>query len=1325
MEINIHVPQSAQAIAELEELMKAPEHIISPQNNAPVASIIQDASVGIYMLTNTWLTNEPDTMVEKDIFQDCVTKTSISIERYQDMLQRAYKIYNEGVLKYRTKLRNTKGANRKEVSLILETYKKYSSCITYNEVEKTFDCANEIPGKLMASIFFPPVFCYTKNSNVNSIFPKTRIKHGILKPNSGPLNRKECKNIIHLLWKEYSSQHANMFITEIQRLIYYWLPHHGFSIGISDCLSTSKDEIAKALTSMEAKVSTILENYKNSNSKDLDEKTESEINTVLNSVMNIGLTIAKNNMAKGDRNALNIMRESGAKGSLVNLIQIVAFVGQQNISGKRMPRALSNCLRSLPHFLPGDNSPDARGFISNSYMDGLTPDQAFFHAASGREGVISTAIKSVTGDTRIIIQSNGDRKLVNIGNWIDNLLKFGKPEFYKDKNMEYLKLNRPVNIQTTNERGKVSWGVVTAVTRHDPSPKMFNIITRSGRRVKVTDSHSLLVYSEGQNEFVKVSPLNLRVGDHLPVTLYNNEDAYVHTIFLGERYLKLTYEIGIYSAILWLKYTQYFGDYRKFINDLEYQYEEYIHELYKLSGIPIGQFLYIKSRRENMYKTHLLCSDGLSLTVRSSPIEFISGFICVIEQCKRLLFPIQETFDLIYLCNRLGKLTSLKEYTNGFHISISNCNYRIKNDVFLDPVVKIREIKHEHKVYDLTVPSTLNFGLANGLHVVDTSDTGYIQKKMGRKLEDLKTCIDGSVRDSSGKIVQFLYGDDGMDAKKLYSSPKLKFPFFVNLFSIAKKINSTAINSEEVGKDDKPRKLREEEIDLLLMFIKVGPTGVNTPVLRQATENFKSILLKLLPEIEIYECKIGDYFAEIKHLLISSKVEYGEMVGLIAASSNGEVTTQLTLNTFHLAGVGGKDVSLGVPRLNEILNTTKSMKQRKPSCTIYLTNEKLKENAKEVCRLKKINENDSEIQVLKEKSLEIIHDMRKLFEETTVESFLKDFEMRYIISDTIRNDPVQIITYEEYKEEWWVNLWQDLHEPPEIVPESWVVILVFDTEKMYNSKVSLKEIAAAIESESDGQIACITSPEIIGKIELYFNFTNIRKYMKDKCMKDKIEFPSDEDGVNENNIDFFICRDAIMSYIKRTRISGIKEVTRVYEREDSDTHEWILDANSNNFLEILNTPGVDTTRTICDDLWTINETLGLMATREFLIDELTRVISFDGTYINPRHIQILVDRMLDTGTITSVGRNGISRENVGPIAKIMFEQQVDNAAKAALFTEADQMNSVSSAVMYGSSSNIGTASVSIKDPEKIPIRPPVITDSNKHFPGRFQRSKIL
>jgi len=86
------------------------------------------------------------------------------------------------------------------------------------------------------------------------------------------------------------------------------------------------------------------------------------------------------------------MVTAGSKGSFINISQMIACVGQQNVEGKRIPFGFAG--RTLPHFTKDDLGPESRGFVSNSYLSGLTPQELFFHAMGGREGLIDTAVKT-------------------------------------------------------------------------------------------------------------------------------------------------------------------------------------------------------------------------------------------------------------------------------------------------------------------------------------------------------------------------------------------------------------------------------------------------------------------------------------------------------------------------------------------------------------------------------------------------------------------------------------------------------------------------------------------------------------------------------------------------------------------------------------------------------------------------------------------------------------------------------------------------------------------------------------------------------------------
>lgn len=94
----------------------------------------------------------------------------------------------------------------------------------------------------------------------------------------------------------------------------------------------------------------------------------------------------------GEYNNFKQMVAAGSKGTNINISQVIACVGQQNVEGKRIPYGFVK--RTLPHFTKNDYGPESRGFVENSYLRGLTPQEFFFHAMGGREGLIDTAVKT-------------------------------------------------------------------------------------------------------------------------------------------------------------------------------------------------------------------------------------------------------------------------------------------------------------------------------------------------------------------------------------------------------------------------------------------------------------------------------------------------------------------------------------------------------------------------------------------------------------------------------------------------------------------------------------------------------------------------------------------------------------------------------------------------------------------------------------------------------------------------------------------------------------------------------------------------------------------
>lgn len=216
------------------------------------------------------------------------------------------------------------------------------------------------------------------------------------------------------------------------------------------------------------------------------------------------------------------------------------------VNGARMPNGFYD--RSLPHFEPLSKYPAAKGFVSNSFFTGLTATEFFFHTMGGREGLVDTAVKSVTGDTPIVVMENGVPKYVPIGDWIDAHLKNAHPsevEHYEERDMELLRLKHVAHIPTSDLQGNVSWGQITAITRHDPGKELYEIKTEGGRKVIVTESKSLLIWNDKAGSFERMNTPDVKVGHCVPVSMkLASPPSYLKAIDTSKYLSKSTYLYG-------------------------------------------------------------------------------------------------------------------------------------------------------------------------------------------------------------------------------------------------------------------------------------------------------------------------------------------------------------------------------------------------------------------------------------------------------------------------------------------------------------------------------------------------------------------------------------------------------------------------------------------------------------------------------------------------------------------------------------------------------------------------------------------------------------
>jgi DNA-directed RNA polymerase beta' subunit len=342
-EMNIHSLQGYEALAEAQELLSVPQQIVNPQSNAVIVGLVQDSLVGGYRLTSR------DTFLTRDRFL-CL----LGLRKYDP----------------RGPVYSDMTTDEEAVSVPMPAILKSPKGAFYT-------------GKQLVSALLPDI-SMTKTVRTEEDDDIIVIRRGQL------LSGQLCKatlgatnaGIVQAIVRNYGNWAACKFLSDAQRVFVTYLSVSGPSISIVDCIVPRPD-----VTSYLNKAEEILQ-------LDLPEEViEAKSSSLLQETLRtVGGTVAKQ---LGTTTGLSTVVTSGSKGNLMNIAQIAGCVGQQTVFGRRIPTRSSVIgKRTLANFAPNDRSPASRGFISSSYLQGLSPSEFFYHQMAGREGIVATAVNT-------------------------------------------------------------------------------------------------------------------------------------------------------------------------------------------------------------------------------------------------------------------------------------------------------------------------------------------------------------------------------------------------------------------------------------------------------------------------------------------------------------------------------------------------------------------------------------------------------------------------------------------------------------------------------------------------------------------------------------------------------------------------------------------------------------------------------------------------------------------------------------------------------------------------------------------------------------------
>jgi len=596
---------------------------------------------------------------------------------------------------------------------------------------------------------------------------------------------------------------------------------------------------------------------------------------------------------------------------------------------------------------------------------------------------------------------------------------------------------------------------------------------------------------------------------------------------------------------------------------------------------------------------------------------------------------------------------------------------------------------------------------------VKTADTGYIQRQLIKSMEDLTVQHDGTVRDANNNIVQYHYGEDGINPTKIETQSlpigKLSQEEIKTQFGMVG-VDWATVLKDGVIRDNDSELVTEYVNDLLFdqrMMVEgvfqsksldsgsvFAPVNLARWILNTKTrfslkanektdltpayvlDGIKKIITRTHPYHKIWCALLRFHLAPHKLIVkerftkeafemlmeiivlthMKSWVQPGDQVGIVAAQSIGEPATQMTLNTFHQAGVASKSaVTRGVPRLRELLKVTQNPKASSLTIALkpeYRTN---KDKAREVVQ-------DLELTVL-----------RNITDKVAIYWDEKD-------EDTVIEEDKSLLKFYKLFEE---GLMAD--EGIEEAWSKWVLRLELNSEEMFNRNISIQEVVTVIKNTWSNDINVVYSDYNSDKLVMRIRLPN--KERQDKDTASQLDDFTNLKKFQNKLLNSVVIRG--LPGIKAVTFRNDKQLVESVDGKYEQVEQYVLDTDGSNFIKVMNHPAVDGTRLYSTNVWDVYEVLGIEATRAILYNEINGL--FESVGVNYRHLCLLCDVMTRFGKLMSIDRYGINKNDIGTLAKASFEETEKILLKAALFGEVDPVTGVSANIMMGQPIRGGTA----------------------------------
>ena len=572
--------------------------------------------------------------------------------------------------------------------------------------------------------------------------------------------------------------------------------------------------------------------------------------------------------------------------------------------------------------------------------------------------------------------------------------------------------------------------------------------------------------------------------------------------------------------------------------------------------------------------------------------------------------------------------------------------------------------------YNIKFVNYGNTELANKHRFTDKEMTEYKNYKDNDVLyEEMK-----QMRDEFREIMK----KSKCDFKALQTNPFLP----INLLRV---VNNIVTDKEfKVGEKVKPEYVRnklEEIIDnkhTCLMMMSEKDKNNKKSVKSRDERLFKTFFRMALYDalspktcinMDLSKKQFDKIIDDIIDIYNKSIVQPGNMIGILSAQALGETITQMTLNTFHSAGLSTmKSLTSGVPRIQEILSVSKNMKT--PQIAIRLENQF-------------------------RKSKEMAHKIASNLKYTTFGDIRGRINVYY---DPDLESDDSIMKADNVKQVFYNQKAGKNSCQQNITGLPWLMRIEIIKEKMLDKEVSLLDIKSKfcfwwetrfndvknLKKEEKKVINKITNLAILSNTDNDAQpVIHIRFNVKDV---DKVKDPFNRETINE----------FIEYIIDKFKLKGIEEITDIpaitseklitYDNPDKEIKhedEYIIYTSGINLTEIRYIVGIDILNSISNDIYDTYKTFGIEIARTRLMRELDDAYQHAGHVVGYTHLSILADLMTSSGIIMSIDRHGMGKSDMDVLGRASFEKAVEQILTASVFNESDYMRGVSSRVMCG------------------------------------------